>query len=46
MLLYFILKEIYLHSECLILPKVGNLRFRGRKVFLMGSISNYIKEES
>jgi hypothetical protein len=46
MLLYSILKEIDLHNECLILPLVGNLRFRGKKVFLMGPISNYIKEES
>ena len=46
MLLYSILQEIDLHNECFILPVVGNLRFRGMKVFLMGPISNYIKEGS
>ena len=32
--------------ECLILPLVGRLGFKGRNVFLMGPISNYIKKGS
>jgi len=45
--LYSILKKTFIvnsFSACLILPLVGRLGFKGRKVFLMGPISNYIKE--